>query len=879
VLASAPTNWQGSDTLFDMTTDVISQCDVKFSDPATVGDVEEPGQPAFANGINYLGGGTGVGAAAMQSGAQHAAPGSRPLKNSEMCTGGAGSSPAQTEAMSVALDGIAVAANANSTCGGNAAGTGPNANLNGRANALATTGKTFTYGAAATTYTIRDSFDVLRLIYFGLDNSGAAAGNTSFDCNGVKRKGLIANWANLFETTCAVGNGLCPGGLRHALRRSDLSGTTDAFVSLVGAGSRGIGNNPFVANPPGPTLGPKTNPFCNSYDANTTDTLVEGGPVVGPAYPVCGAGINCAQNFACDQPTSSPPAGHCIWTNAVSPPRACAANADCPHVVYTINSVTGGFSGCNTTTGLCTTSDAGMSDFQADWDPIRIRCLTPTAPPAAQAQQGTGFEEVCSVDSDNVTTLGGGSLGLVLTVLLPDVAGVLPAQDYPTVDCGNNTCDLVPPTTPASRIPPGFLCPDGFPPVLNRCWAPFAADATLPSGHQFNCRADKRTDHCFGLPNGLANGEGRTYNKAQMKTDGTGQNVIDANGRIMSSSFYRLRAGLNSRTPFPTGGTNVDPSPCASENDDTSQIGCLTTADPCILGYAGRESAPPGSNKALWVQGFNLITNTSQAAALEPSNANIINLINGSVYNNVYPIARRLFLATIYGFDSASLNTSEAQMAKCYGDSYIAAVAATDKHFVPLPSGNRCYDYAEDASVASGVFIDPSATDITDTSGRIGNGGCVAQGFNTNTNACATHPAPLGPTTTEVGNIVQNIDTLAHDLRAGVSANPLAAGCGTSGCHDGTNPTGPPPQRYDFTSGAAFKAATVGVLSQECPTKFLIATPTNGGSAASYVVDKLNGSATTGCFSGVQMPAGHTPATAQWIATIAKWIDDGTLPN
>jgi hypothetical protein len=865
VLASAPTNWFGSDALFVMTNDVMLQCEVKFSDLATVGDVEEPGQPAFNEDINagiiYLGGGTGVGTAAMQSGSQHAAPGSQPLKASEMCTGPAGASPATTEAMSVALDGIVIAASAASTCGGNAGGTGPNPNLNGRANALATTGKTFTYGAANSTYAIRDSFDVLRLIYFGLDNSGT--GNTSFDCNGVKRRALVANWSNLFQTSCIAGIGMCPSGLRHAFRLGDLSGTTDAFVSLVGAGARAIGNNPFVKNPPGPDLNPRQNPFCNSYDANVTDTWVEGGPPSGPAYPLCGAGTNCAQNFACDQPNSSPGAGHCIWSNVPSPPRACQTNADCPKITYPINAVSGGFSGCNTFTGLCTTSDGGMSDYQADWDPIRVPCLTPTTSP-------TGFDEVCAQD---LTRSTGGTLGLVLPIVLPDVASiVLPSQEYPTEDCDTNLCDLVPLVVPASRIPAGFLCPDGTAPVLNRCWAPYHLEPDFT--HQFNCRSDKRTDHCFGLLGGLGGGEGRVYNKVQMTTDGTGLNVIDANGRMMTSSFYRLRAGLNSRTPAPSGGTNVDPSPCATAPDATSQIGCLTNADPCTIGFAAREAAPPGSNKGLWLQGFNLLTNTSQPGGLEPSDSNVSNLINGSPYNIVYPLARRLFVSTIFGFDSAALNTPEAQLTKCFGDSYITAVAASNEHFVKLPSGNRCYDYDESSSSANGTYVDPVG--ITATTGLIGNGGC---GASTNTNACLNHPAPIGPTTTEVGNIIQNIDTSAHDKRGGVSGNPLAAGCGTNGCHDGTNPTGPPPQRYDFTSGATFKVATLNVLSQQCPTKYLIASPANGGSAASYVIDKLNGSAATGCFQGVQMPAGHTPATVQWIATIAKWIDDGTLPD
>jgi hypothetical protein len=429
----------------------------------------------------------------------------------------------------------------------------------------------FLLSDGVTTYTIQNAFDVLKVIYGGLDHNG------NLDCNGDVRRSMVKNWGTLFSTSCGASPvGCAVDGLRHAWRRADLDPATAAFVTMVGFGARAIGNTPFVPNPPGPTLAPRTNPFCNSYDANTTDTWVVGGPVMGPAWPQCGLNSNCAQGFACDQPTSSPPAGHCIWTQAAGGP--CTSSAQCPKLVYSFNGVTGGFSGCNTTTGLCTTSDGGISDYQADWDPIRVRCLTPTTSPF-------GFDEVCSVDSTNLTTRGGGSLGLVLPLVLPDVANIPSTQEYPTVDCDPNTCDLVPPTTPASHIPPGFLCPDGNPPVLNRCWAPYHQDPTVAT-RQYNCRADKRTDHCFGLPNGLANGEGRAYNKAQMKLDGTGQNLIDAEGRIMSSSFYRLRGTLNTRTPFssPIPGTNVDPTPCTAATAYATQVACLTAADTCSTG-------------------------------------------------------------------------------------------------------------------------------------------------------------------------------------------------------------------------------------------------------------------------------------------------------
>src|ERR1700759_2952285 len=62
----------GSDTLFDVTTDGIAACKLQFSNFA-------------ANKISYKGGGSGVGAAQMQGQVQKVAPMSRALKNTEYC--------------------------------------------------------------------------------------------------------------------------------------------------------------------------------------------------------------------------------------------------------------------------------------------------------------------------------------------------------------------------------------------------------------------------------------------------------------------------------------------------------------------------------------------------------------------------------------------------------------------------------------------------------------------------------------------------------------------------------------------------------------------------------------------------------------------------
>src|SRR5262249_27470839 len=213
---------------------VLTSCGTKFN-----GDnVEEPSVAAFTTfNVLYSGGGSGVGAAQMDKGIQHVAPMSRELRGEEFCwASGPGTSiQASSEALGIGLDGIVVAASATSTCGNTGA-------LAGAANGVAVHGQTFTVNPGGSTYTIANSLDVLRLIYFGIDHDNVA------DCNGATRRSLIASWANLFSTSCPAGNTACPGGLRHAYRPSDLSGTADAFVRLVGVGTtgRGIGSNPFI---------------------------------------------------------------------------------------------------------------------------------------------------------------------------------------------------------------------------------------------------------------------------------------------------------------------------------------------------------------------------------------------------------------------------------------------------------------------------------------------------------------------------------------------------------------------------------------------------------------------------------------------------------
>ena len=506
-----------------------------------------------------------------------------------------------TEDLMVGLDGIVIEANSITACTNELA----NATSANSFQVNDTSGNPVTScpGCDMTGhYTLADSIDLLRLVYGGMHHDG-----TTFDCNGNVRRTLIKSWNTLFTAAC--GTAQCTGGLTHAWRRSDLSGTTDAFVSLVGFGARGIGT--LSTAPVGAAR--KVNPFCNSADATFVPTVACAGITPSP----------CTATQACD------------------------------------------------TNGFCMPASFGGSSDFSDADPIRTTCAT--------------GEQVCNSglsSNGQALTAISGTLGVVLPILLPDNNPAPAASDvYPTQLCSAGKFALVSSGNNHEKCP-------GGPNFLGDCFQPFFQANAADTQH-FNCIA-KSNAHSTGTPTGL---DGRAWNLPVKLGAGGGLYNVDANGRENIFSAYRIHV-----TTAITGTT-----PICTQTDDTLQIGCLVNSDPCSIGYAGRQADVPAANEALSVN------------HIFPTDTNISNLVTGGT--PVYPIARRLFFASVVGFSTGKLRGGEAALAGCYEDNNIVKQAIFDNNFVVLPSpGIKCFSY-EDAPLPSCGDSPPLATNCGATPG------------------------------------------------------------------------------------------------------------------------------------------------------------------
>jgi hypothetical protein len=317
------------------------------------------------------------------------------------------------------------------------------------------------------------------------------------------------------------------------------------------------------------------------------------------------------------------------------------------------------FCNFNSATGF-----GGDSDY-ADNDPLRRTC--------------DANEEACGRD---------GKLGLVTVVEVP--GNLTNAQNYPSTLCSFGKFRLLKPSVNNSIT----TCPNGSGLLLGKCFQPTIenADGTFTA----DCLARKTPVQGIGG----AGMDGRAYNLASKNADGTYRK--DTRNRPVVGSFFRMHTTkvINGTVPV-----------CLAD-DSTEQIGCLSRADGCALGYAGREAAnitPAGSVAALSVNN------------MAPTQANIEALVTTPTdTSDDYPLARKLFFDTVVGFEN--LAGGELELAKCFAKDSVMTPIITGRGFIAVPGGIFCQDFNETQANPTGAT------------------GC---GQATRTDACTNNPAGI----------------------------------------------------------------------------------------------------------------------------------------
>ncbi len=604
-----PTNYRGSDTLFELTKGVIAGC-------------------AGATTISYAGSGSGNGASGMRGNTQHTAPMSSFISGAQVCGNASdASNGTEAEGIVIALDGVALTTSPGgvgnqTTCGGLRYSASHNLDVgttdcsSGGTNRGCVAGAgghyEYDFGAPVGAGSTRLGFkDLLRVLYFGIHHDASE----TRDCNSVVRQALVSNYKNLFDSAACT-TGSCTGALRHVYRRDDASGTSDVFVGLLSINSK-WGLKKLAAS--GTTQ--QSNPFCNAPQ---------------PVNP----GTNWNVTF-------------------------------------------------------------GYSDF-LDADPIRTTC--------AGSGNAEG-DQVCEPD---------GTLGLVLTIFPPErgpAGTIVNADQYPAVKCDIGEQEL-------AIVEEGFdgNCPNGAPNFGGGC---FKGVQRLAGGaYTPNCSQVNLEGQCPFLNPLTATGEVdcRSMNLWMWKRNTTGgSEVISENStgtsRKYTGAFFREHAlrGI--------AGTTGTPLNCAIEFA-TDQIGCLAgKADPCSIGFAGREAVAGATPQAI----------AQKVGGIDLTVANIQHLVDGG--SPTYPLARKLFFSSMIGFrTSGGVTGNELTLGKCMADKSRQTAYSTTYGFVDLPIltgalGGKYQAHCQD-------FAEPGA-DSTATTPV-----CPAAAT-ANVNACANNPTGI----------------------------------------------------------------------------------------------------------------------------------------
>ena len=796
--ASLP-NFNGSDTLGRVTLEEVGPKLGTQVAPYTTQIFAAPIPPWLAVGgsgplcagattLEYLGGGSGGGEAAMTTNppTQDLAPMSRFLQGTPIETGVAATTTclvangSKADGIVIGLDGLAIAASAvtatTTACNGPANSTQctptpasavfglayDGANATGGVNVTATQrqgqippggtavqswpGIPAATAATFPNFTFASWHDVLDILYAGFVDPALHPTDPEKgkNCASSLRFALANNYSDIFESPACTA-GACTS-IQHIFRRDDASGTSDIFGALLNLSPSAAYNKNNNATL-GYFLG--ADPFCNDMVNNTlSGASINGVAAAGDAIAAWG---------------TVPP--------GVNPPST-TGNGDV----------------------------ATVPNDDQDYDAIRRPCIGGNfAKAGEQVCEGATFDRLnptctgtgagtCPInpqDGAQEQCLGGqcwdtnGTLGLLLPVITTNTIGtdqanpalndqynILTTSGTPTTTngcCSNlqkiNQCTHFnqfspPPVLNGKKVQDG-LCPNGDTsvPAGNTCWIPVDANENP------NCWGNAPAQNVNGNGNqytfvgatGAAiatNGgppvntvDGRVYNLYSWGfVGGAFQVNVDDSNRPLTGAYFRIHTSssllANSLGSCSTAaGTAV----CAL-NDATDQIGCLVQASPCSIGYAGRHASLAFGPGNAVVSGKNTAVCTQGGGAF---NVKAIPDATACITNFAYPYSRKLYLNAASGFaplGAAGLNanqSAEAALAACESTESNISQPLTFEGFIPLPAGSPnngnpfCEDFNEFQLCGSPL-----------------------SGVTSNANACASNPTglPNATNSTTCGN-------------------------------------------------------------------------------------------------------------------------------
>jgi ABC-type phosphate transport system substrate-binding protein len=670
-------NLAGSDTLKTLTQAVIAAC------------------PSAA-GLTYVGGGSGAGEAALRNGTQTVSPMSRFLAAANTC--GFSPNPVEAEGLQVALDALSIVVNSQhrAACDPDSVPAGAACTKD------VATGLRFSDGTTPLTcvsngasVTINDWKAVLRLVYFGVTPAdvNATVYLNERDCNDPCRVELVSNWGKLFQNACSGGD--CTQ-LRHAFRRDENSGTTDAFRDLISVrvgpdyaadGNKGL---PFcneldtgagtTANPAG---GPTTNDVAAACPAITVAGSATGAPGLPPRpffelyqdqdpirRPALGTG-----NLALDLRTPPPVApteqvasargDHGLVLPIRGPPLSAAVTHNERHArIGTVDRA-----GTPVATQYCT-----RGFFKLGAAPSVAALVTPPAGSNCTAG-GPGYALCPNGDVpkggcfDNVSHVVIGGTGLCpYPVFDADgAANTTNDQDFRCINGSNNRPTV---STGVNQMDPAIKT---------------ACVISAFDGRVYNLHPHNAT--------------GGAYVTQQYTYSGAHTPPVPASGgRQVVGAFYRMH---ETRTAV-AGFSSCVGDNCCSQDDSTDQIGCLVGANPCSIGFAG-ENALNQEVATVPDAGGASVPRTTFGTSI-----NGIEKATACVLNGSYPLSRFLYLTTMSGFNaSGGVTGDELELAKCYSGNGLSGTTISAlvnaEGFQAIPIGCKSFDETSASTGCTGA--------------------------------------------------------------------------------------------------------------------------------------------------------------------------------